>query len=94
MSAGQQALLAQAGPAAPPGTAQQIDSHAAELNRPSENFIQRLMFWRTPAQPGDVVNAQQEAERLRHDSALGESPTVGATPITQSKSKGLLESLF
>lgn len=93
MSPGQQALLAAAGPAAPGNTAAQVDREA-QLEQPSRSFIDRLMFWRSPAQPGDVVNAKQESERLRRDAALGQSPTTGATPIIRSQPKGLLQRLF
>src|SRR5579883_2916063 len=92
LSPGQQALIAQAGPA-PANVAAQVDKQA-ELTKPSPGFIDRLMFWRSPAQPGDVVDAQQEAERLRKNAALGQSPATGPTPIIQSKPKGLLEGLF
>jgi hypothetical protein len=93
MSPGQQALLAQAGPAAPSNVRTEVDRQAL-ASEPSPGFIDRLMFWRSPQQPGDVVDAQQEAERLRKDSALGQSPLAGPTPIIRSKPKGLLEGIF
>ncbi|MEO9190716.1 MAG: DUF3035 domain-containing protein [Acetobacteraceae bacterium] len=93
LTAGQQALIAQVGPPAPANVASQVDRQAL-ANKPSRGFIDRLMFWRTPRQPGEVVDAQQESDRLRHDAALGQSPAAGPTPIIQSKPKGLLEGLF
>lgn len=90
---GEQALVAQAGPPAPPGIRQQINREAA-LEQPSKNFVDQLMFWRSSAPPGTVIDPVQEAQRLRTDSALGQSPEVGSTPIIQNKSKGLLEGLF
>ena len=93
LTAGQQALIAQVGPPAPANVASQVDRQAL-ANKPSRGFIDRLMFWRTPRQPGEVVDAQQESDRLRHDAALGQSPAVGPTPIIKSKQKGLLEGLF
>ena len=93
LSAGQQALVAQAGPPAPANIAAQVDSQAA-ANQPSKGFIDRLMFWQPSRQPGDVVDAQGEADRLRKDAALGQNPVTGATPILKSKKKGLLEGLF
>lgn len=93
LSPGQQALVAQAGPPAPANIAAQVDSHAA-ASQPSKGFIDRLMFWQPSRQPGDVVDAQGEADRLRKDAALGQSPATGPTPIVKSKKKGLLEGLF
>ncbi len=93
LTPGQQALIAQAGPPAPANIASQVDNQAAS-NQPSKGFIDRLMFWQTPRQPGDVVDAQGEADRLRRDAALGASPATGPTPIVKSKKKGLLEGLF
>lgn len=93
LTPGQQALVAEAGPSAPANIASQVDRQAA-ANQPSEGFIHRLMFWRTPPQPGQVVDATQESARLRRNAALGQSPVVGPTPIIKSQQKGLLEGLF
>lgn len=93
LSPGQQALVAQAGPPAPANIAAQVDSQAA-ASQPSKGFVDRLMFWRPAPQPGDVVNAQGEADRLRKDAAMGQSPVTGPTPIVKNKQKGLLEGLF
>ncbi len=90
---GQQALIAQAGSPAPANIRSEVDQQAA-ADQPSPGFIDRLMFWRAPRQPGEVVDARQEAERLRRDAALGQSPATGPTPIIQNKPKGLLEGLF
>ena len=93
LTAGQQALIAQTGPAAPSNIGSQVDRQAI-ANQPSQGFVNRLMFWRSPPQPGEVVDASQESARLRRDAALGQSPVVGPTPIIKSKQKGLLEGLF
>lgn len=93
LTPGQQALIAEAGPPAPGNVRSQVDTQAA-LSQPSKSFIDRLMFWRSPAQTGEVVDARQEAERLRRDAALGESPSTGATPIIRNRPKGLLEGLL
>ena len=90
---GQQALIAQAGGPAPGNIRSEVDRQAA-ADKPSQSFIDRLMFWRAPREPGEVVDARQESERLRRDAALGQSPAAGPTPIIQNKPKGLLEGLF
>jgi hypothetical protein len=93
VSPGQQALLAEVGPPAPAGIRNEVDQQAAE-DKPSQGFIDRLMFWRAPPEPGTVVDPQKEAERLRRDAALGESPTVGDISIIKNKPKGILEGIF
>ncbi len=93
VSAGQQALVAQAGPPARQGVRREVDQLAV-ADQPSRGFTDRLMFWRAPRQPGTVVDQQQEAERLKRDSALGQSPQAGQTPIIRNKPKGLLEGLL
>jgi hypothetical protein len=52
------------------------------------------MFWRKPTPPGIVVDAQKEGQRLRENSALGQSQETGDTPIIQPKRRGLLEGIF
>ena len=51
--------------------------------KPSEGFVDKLMFWRKPAQPGIVVDPQKEGQRLRENAALGQSQETGDTPIIQ-----------
>ncbi len=93
ISPGQQALIAQAGPPAPANVRGQVDRQAL-ADQPSPGFVDRLMFWRAPRQAGEVVDPQQETDRLRRDSALGQNPATGPTPIIRNQSKGLLEGLF
>ena len=52
------------------------------------------MFWRTPPPPGVVVDPQKEAQRLRENAALGQSPETGDTPIIQNKPKTFFDALF
>jgi hypothetical protein len=87
MSPGQEALVAAAGPSAPRNIAARVDSEAARLDNNS-SFVDRLMFWRTPAQPGVVVDPTREAQRLRENAALGQSPAAGDTPIIQPQASG------
>ncbi len=93
MSAGQQALLAAAGPPAPANIRNEI-AHDPTLNSTGGTFADRLMFWRPAPQPGIVVNAAAEAQRLRQNAALGQSPESGVTPIIQPKPRGWLEGIF
>ncbi len=92
-SPGQQALVAAAGPAAPHDIRARVDSEL-QLDRPSQSFTDRLMFWRPAPPPGTIVDAKRESQRLRQDAALGQSPESGDTPIIQRKRQGLFGSLF
>jgi hypothetical protein len=94
-STGQQALVADAGPTAPPDIRARISADRS-LDEPSESLTDRLMFWKKPPPPGVVVDPQAEAQRLRTDQALGESVQTGDTPIIQRQqsSGGLFGGLF
>ena len=92
-SPGQMALLQAAGPTAPADIRAEVNRDAS-LNQPNQSFVDRLMFWRTPAQPGIVVDPEREAQRLRQNAALGQSPEAGDTPIIQPRTKGWLEGIF
>ncbi len=52
------------------------------------------MFWREPQATGDIVDAIEEAKRLRENAALGKPVTDGETPTIERRRKGLLEGLF
>jgi hypothetical protein len=89
MSPGQQAILRQAGPQAPPDIRAQVNQETA-LDQPQQTFTEKLMFWTSPPPPGIVVDPARESQRLRENAALGESPQTGDTPIVQPKRKSLL----
>lgn len=86
-SAGQEALVSQAGPAAPTNIRALV---AADATRDSQvGLTERLMFWKG-GYTGVVVDAPKEEARLQRDAALGQSPTTGQTPvIDRGKSKFL-----
>jgi hypothetical protein len=93
-SRGESALLAAAGPAPPPGVRNTVDDETTLLDRTSRGFTDRLVFWRTPDQPGVVLDPAREQQRLRENAALGRDQTVGDTPIIQRRRRGLLEGMF
>ena len=92
-SPGQSALLQAAGPPPPADIKAEVDRQA-RLNRPSPGVLDKMMFWRSPPQPGIVIDPQKEAQRLRENAALGQSPEAGDTPIVQPKRRGWLEGIF
>lgn len=94
VSAGEAALLAAAGPPPPPDLRRQIETDRSLLAEGDRSLVDRLMFWRRPEQPGVVLDARGEAQRLREAAALGRDVTAGDTPIIQRRRRGLFEGLF
>lgn len=92
-SPGQQALLQESGPPVSNAIRTQVDADA-RMEQANTGFVNRLLFWRKSPPKGIVVDPQKEAQRLRENAALGESPEVGDTPIIQPRRKGWLEGLF
>ena len=92
-SAGQQALVQQAGPAAPANIREQVASEQS-LDQPRQSFTSSLMFWQTTPEPGTPLDPVAESQRLRENAALGQPPTVGNTPIIQPKKSGGFLGIF
>ncbi|CAH2601194.1 conserved exported protein of unknown function [Rhodovastum atsumiense] len=93
MSAGQQAFVAAAGPAAPADIRRKLDADAAR-EQTDRGFADKLMFWRSPRDKAVVVDPQKEAQRLRENAALGHDATSGDTPIIQRKNDTLWDAIF
>jgi hypothetical protein len=89
---GQQALVQEAGPPAPPGIRQKVEAEAAN-DRPSRSITDRLLFWKSPPPPGAPLDPVQESQRLRENAALGQPPTAGDT-IIQDKPKSSFLGIF
>lgn len=65
-SAGEAALLGAAGTgAADPEIRNTLDRDNAVLGRDDDGLVDSLMFWREEEKPGTVIDAEQEARRLR-----------------------------
>ncbi len=86
-SPGQDALVQAAGRPAPADIRTRVEADSA-LDSPGQSFTDRLMFWRTPPVAGVAVDPKAEAQRLRENAALGQSPEAGDTPIIQQKKSG------
>ena len=84
---GQEALVAAAGRPAPADIRSRVDREAA-LDRPSQSFADRLMFWKPTPPPGTVVDPVRESQRLRENAALGQTTDTGDTPIIQRRRSG------
>jgi len=93
-TAGESALLAASGPAAPSDIRRRVTTEQSALNAADTSFADRLIFWRAAPEPGTVVDPTREAQRIRENSALGQQATTGDTPIIQRRRPGLLEGLL
>jgi len=93
-SAGQQALLRQAGPSAPTDIRHTVDAEAAQ-DHAGGGFADSLMFWKKTPDPGTPLDAERESQRLRQNAALGQNPAAADAPAAQPKhNEGFLGSLF
>ena len=92
-SAGQSALLRQAGPTASADIRRQVDRDA-QLATANSGFIDRLLQYNGPSGTQTVVDPKKEAERIRQNAALGQAPTAGETVIIKDKKSSWLSGLF
>ena len=94
-SLGELSLLRAAGAGqSDPNIRRVIDAETQRINSDSDDFLEALVFWRDPAAMGEIVNAEEEARRLRENVALGKSVTDGETPTIERKRRAPLEGLF
>ncbi len=92
-SAGQAALIDEAGPAAPSDIRRKVDQDARYADN-DQSFIDKVLYWRKQDNEHAQIDAQKEAQRLRENAALGQGPDVGQTPIIQERKSGWFNSLF
>ncbi len=94
-SAGTQALLARTGGLnATSDIREQVNRESTVLADAQLSFTERLMFWRDKPQEGTVVDAAQEAQRIRENQALGQPVVTGETPTIERRPRGTLEGIF
>ena len=94
-SSGEVALLQNAGATGiDPQIRAQIDEETAAAIERDKSLVDRLVFWRTPAPYGTVVDPAAESKRLQENAALGKPVTEGETPIIKRTRKGFLEDIF
>lgn len=93
-SRGEAALLMRVGAAgADPAIRGEVDAESQALADARTGFIDKILFWRTPEPPGEVVDAERESQRLKSNAALGKPPADGATPMIERRERGFLEGL-
>lgn len=94
-SAGEQALLTRAGASsADPNIRILVDRDSQQIADANKTLVDDLLFWRKPPEPGVMVDADKEAERLKQNQAAGKPPTDGDTPTIKRRSRGVLDGLI
>ena len=94
-SAGETALIGRAGAAdVDPTIRQVVDREFSDYASENQNFVDELLFWRPDRPPGEVIDAEAEARRLRENAALGKPATEGETPTIERRDRALLEGIF
>lgn len=79
-SVAEQALLAKAGKA-DPNVRLSVNAQAAEDADLQQGPLDWMLFWRDKPQPGVVVDAKAEAERLKAAKAAGQPVNVTPTKV-------------
>ena len=88
-------LLTQAGaPNAQPNIRSTLDAETRNLINEDKRWVDNLIFWQKQEAPYTVVNAAEEAKRLRGNAAEGKPVTAGDTPTVERKRKAPLEGIF
>ena len=94
-SAAEGRLLTQAGaPNAQPNIRDTLDAETRGLVNADKRLVDNLIFWQRQEPPYTVVNAAEEAKRLRGNAAEGKPVTAGDTPTVERKRKAPLEGIF
>lgn len=94
-SAGEIALLQQAGASnVDPDIRRKVNEEFTQLAERDSNFVDRLIFWQKPEDPGLAVDARKEAQRLRENAATGKPVSAGEVPTIKRRERGPLEGLF
>ena len=94
LSDGERRLLDRANAGAAPDDIRQIVTREAQARAEAQRgLLDDYIFWRDPEQPGDVVDADAEAKRLRDNQAQGKPLTEGDVPIEEREDRGLLGDL-
>lgn len=94
-SAGETAVLRAAGALnTDPGIRLQVDNETRQIVAESDDFAEKLVFWRDPPDPSVAVDPVAESKRIRDAQALGKPINEGDVPVIERKKKAILEGLF
>lgn len=70
-----------------------VEEESTRLAQQDEDFVNRLLFWQTPAPPGRPLDAAAESRRLRENQALGRPLNAGEAPLIVRR-KSSVSSLY
>ena len=94
-SGGELALLKLAGAENPdPDIRRVVALDNSRIEEKDKSFVDRLIFWQTPEPYGTIVNASEEAKRLRENAAIGKPVTEGQTPQIRRRKRAIFEGVF
>lgn len=94
-SQGEVAILSRAGALdADPSIRRKINEESSAIAESSTGFMDKVLFWQNPGEPGSIVDAGKESRRLREASAMGRPANEGDVPVIVRKERGILEGLF
>jgi hypothetical protein len=71
-----------------------LKQETSVLTEREARFVDQLIFWQDPEEPGIVIDPAAEARRIQENQAIGEPVTEGNTPIIRRRSKAILEGIF
>ncbi|RED48527.1 beta-barrel assembly complex subunit BamF [Aestuariispira insulae] len=79
---GELALLTRADALAADGAIRRIvDDENTRLAIESDTFVNDLLFWKDKGEPGTIIDASAESQRIQENSGLGKPVTEGDTPM-------------
>lgn len=94
-SDGEMALIEQAGAAdVDPNIRQIVDREFSAYASENDKFVDQLLFWRPDNPPGEVIDPEAEARRLRENAALGKPINESEVPTIKRRDRALLEGIF
>jgi hypothetical protein len=71
-----------------------VNRETAAIAAKSQTLTDDILFWRDPASPDVVLDADKEAQRLRENAAAGRPANAGDVPQIKRTTRGLLEGIF
>lgn len=71
-----------------------LDRETDQINSESDTFIEGLIFWRDQPPAGEIINPEEENQRIREAEALGEPVTGEGTATIERRERGFLEGIF
>lgn len=94
-SEGEYALLRQADALETnPNIKREINEEFTIYVQEGEGFFESMLFWRADEPLGESINAEEEAQRLNENAALGLPPNAGDTPVIERREQAIFEGIF